>query len=161
MNSRDSARRLGHVVASLLLVACGCSSPQTPAEGDTRSTAVVEAGRMPSEEDGANSTCGRETNVHGAGYDAAARACLWDAWRNGSPAGLVITMHTVEGDPITYTLRVRPSRVIEVVEDNRDRFGARGVHRSTCKDLERRASGDRFGFVLRGCEGHAAEIVIP
>ena len=116
---------------------------------------------MPSEENGA-STCGRETNVHGEGYDAAARACLWDAWTNRSAAGLVIKMHTVEGDPITYSIRVRPGPIVDVTEDNRDRFGSPGVHRSTCKTLEKRAgTGERFGFVLRGCEGHASEIMIP
>ncbi|MDC3955961.1 DUF4362 domain-containing protein [Polyangium jinanense] len=149
---------------SLLFVASGCSScssRRTPAEGDTRSTSVVEPGLMPSESDGASS-CGRETNVHGSGYDAAARSCLWDAWRNGSTAGLVITMHTVEGDPITYTLRVRPGPVVDVTEDSRDRFGSPGVTRTSCKSLEKRSgTGDRFGFVLRGCEGRASEIVIP
>ncbi|HVK63473.1 MAG TPA: hypothetical protein VM694_03305 [Polyangium sp.] len=116
---------------------------------------------MPSEENGASS-CGRETNVHGTGYDAAARACLWDAWLNGGAAGLMITMHTVEGDPISYMLRVRPGRVVDVTEDSRDRFGSPGVTRTTCRTLEKRAgSGDRFGFVLRGCEGRVSWIVIP
>ncbi len=164
LRSHDLGRRFVCFAAPLLLALSACT-PKAPAEGEsatTRSPAVVEPGLMPSEANGADSTCGRETNVHGSGFDARARACLWDAWQNQSPAGLVITMHTVEGDPITYTLRVRSGPVVDVVEDNRDRFGSRGVFRSTCKTLEKRAgTGERFGFVLRGCEGHAAEIAIP
>ena len=115
---------------------------------------------MPSETN-ADSSCGRETNVHGSGYDSAARGCLWDAWQNRSAAGLVITVHTVEGDPIAYTLRVRPGPVVDVTVDSRDRFGSPGVTRTTCKTLEKRAATeDRFGFVLRECEGRASEIVI-
>ncbi|MDI1450318.1 hypothetical protein [Polyangium sp. 6x1] len=148
-------------MVSLVLALSGCHCSGANTEGNSRSTGVVEPGLMPSESD-TTSTCGRETNVHGSGYDAAARSCLWDAWRNGSAAGLVITMHTVEGDPITYTLRVRPGPVVDVTVDSRDRFGSPGVTRATCRTLEKSAgTGDRFGFALRGCEGRASEIVIP
>ena len=59
------------------------------------------------------------------------------------------------------TLEWRSGRLVDVTEDNRDRFGSPGVRRSTCKTLEKREAGERFGFVLRGCEGAASEIVIP
>jgi hypothetical protein len=102
-------------------------------------------------------------NVHGTGYDGIARDCLWDAYTTGRPAELVITVHTVEGDPITFTVRVRAAHVVEVIEDNRDRFGARGVRTTTCKTLEKRAHAEgRYRFALRDCGDTApAEIMIP
>lgn len=111
---------------------------------------------------GAAPSCGREVQLHGQGYDAAARKCLWDAYQAKKPAGLSLTRHTIEGDPITFTLRVLEDSSIEVVEDNQDRFGARGVRRSTCKTLEQRPSADgRSGFVLSGCVGGAEKIEVP
>lgn len=114
----------------------------------------VDAGAAPS--------CGREVQVHGRGYDASARKCLWDAYLAGKPAALSLTRHTIEGDPITFTLRVLSGSSIEVIEDNRDRFGARGVRSSTCRTLEQRPSADgRVAFVVGGCSGGVAKIEVP
>jgi len=100
--------------------------------------------------------------VHGRGYDAAARTCLWEAWKKGTPADLVITLHTVEGDPITYALHVRDASTIEVKEDSRDRFGEPGVREATCTSMEKRTgNGDHFGFTLGGCTGRRPEMTIP
>lgn len=90
------------------------------------------------------------------------RTCLWDAYRAGRPAELTLTRHTIEGDPISITLRVRSSTSIDVLEDNRDRFGARGVRSSTCTELERGSNvNGRSGFIVRGCHGSVKSFEVP
>jgi hypothetical protein len=104
----------------------------------------------------------RARGTHRQGYDAAARKCLWDAYEAGKPAGLALTRHTIEGDPITFTLHVNSKDSIDVIEDNQDRFGARGVRRSTCKALARSREVDgRSGFIVSGCTGSAEKFEVP
>ncbi|HRI66014.1 MAG TPA: hypothetical protein PK156_17320 [Polyangium sp.] len=127
------------------------TASNTPAQG----SAALPAGD-------AAPSCGHETQIHGPGYDEAARSCLWDAYRAGRPAELVLTRYTVEGDPITVTLRIRSGPAIEVHEDNRDRFGARGVRSSTCTELSRGPIMDgRSGFIVRGCRGSVQSFEVP
>jgi hypothetical protein len=160
---RSIARCPGRSLALLALASSACTSgtQENVATTSNHRPATVDA--RPAGENGTEPSCGHETLTHGRGYDAAARSCLWDAWIGRSPAQLVITSHTIEGDPIVYTLRTRAEPGVEVtVDSSADRFGSRGVLRSTCETLEKRAgTGDRFGFVLRGCSDGVPEIVIP
>ncbi len=153
------------VVLATVLSSCTKSNTKTPGSEDSvssTSSAVPLLEPVPASA-GANApSCGHEVQTHGQGYDEAARTCLWDAYRAGRPAALVMTRHTIEGDPITLTLRVRSNTSIEVLEDNRDRFGARGLRSSVCKVLERsQTTNGRSGFVLRTCEGSDEKIDIP
>ncbi len=153
------------LVLATLLSSCTKSKTNSP-DGEesvsSTSSAVPLLEPLPADA-GANApSCGREVLTLDRGYDEAARTCLWDAYRAGRVAELVMTRHTVEGDPITLTLRVRSTTSIEVVEDNRDRFGARGLRSSVCKVLERSpAVNDRSGFVVRRCEGSDEKIDVP
>jgi hypothetical protein len=112
--------------------------------------------------------CGRERNVHGKGYDAAARQCFWQAYERGSAAHLSITVHTIEGDPIRYELETVPPSSVDVEIDSRDRFGAQGKSMRRCRGLSKQEAGEsRFGFRLDECQprGHsdaaAEQIAIP
>lgn len=107
-------------------------------------------------------SCGHEVQVHGNGVNDSARDCLWDAYQAGREASFAMTLHTVEGDPITYTLHVRSKTAIDVVEDNKDSFGSPGIRRSMCSGLERapERNGHR-GFLLQGCEGAVKRIELP
>lgn len=107
-------------------------------------------------------SCGVEVVRLGQGYDAAARACFWEAYKARDPAQLTTTWHTIEGDPVTYTLTITRAGV-EVVVDSKDRFGQQGVHTHTCRNLEqimqdpKMGQKDRFGFALSGCTGGGAD----
>jgi hypothetical protein len=152
------------MLATLLLVSAAapsCTGSRVRVDDEKIGTTTPTAA-MSVDASAHASSCGREENVHGRGYDGAARDCLWKAYVGGTPAELVITMRTVEGDPITFTLRVRAAKVVDVIEDNRDRFGTPGVRRSTCATLEKRERADgRYGFALRDCGDARPEITIP
>jgi len=153
------------IVLTTLSSSCTKSKTKTPGSEEfvSSTSSAVPLLEPLSADAGANaSSCGREVQVHGQGYDEAARTCLWDAYRAGRAAELVMIRHTIEGDPISLTLRVRSNTSIEVVEDNRDRFGSRGLRSSVCKELERTAAvNERSGFVIRRCEGSDEKIDVP
>jgi hypothetical protein len=87
---------------------------------------------------------------------------LWNAYQAGRSAELALTHHTIEGDPITFTIQLRSKAIIEVVEDNGDRFGARGHRHSVCKVLERTPTANgRSGFIAHGCAGNVETITVP
>ena len=153
------------ILLATLLSSCTKSNSKTPGSEESvssTSSAVPLLEPLPADAGASAPSCGREVQTHGQGYDEAARTCLWDAYRAGRPAELVMTRHTIEGDPITLTLRVRSNTSIEVLVDNRDRFGTRGLHSSVCKVLERSPTvNGRSGFVLRTCEGSDEKIDVP
>jgi Domain of unknown function (DUF4362) len=153
------------IVLTTVLSSCTKSKTKSPdgEESVSSTSSAVPLLEPFSADAGANaSSCGREEQMHGQGYDEAARTCLWDAYRSNRPAELVMIRHTIEGDPISITLRVRSKTSIEVIEDNRDRFGARGLRSSVCKELERSAAvNGRAGFVIRTCEGSDEKIDVP
>lgn len=150
----------------LVALSASCAKSKTQPRGGEESVSSTSSNLpRPSAVTAADTTppsCGREKLVHGEGYDEAARTCLWDAYRAGRPAELELTRITIEGDPIVVRLRVGSGPLIEVTEDNRDRFGMRGVRSASCKVLERSPSTNgRSGFVLRGCSGSAETIEVP
>jgi hypothetical protein len=164
--SREETSRRLLVLAPLLAIACSPSpAPTTADEGAIRSTSPTAGRTTPeatSPEIPANPSCGKEVDVHGQGYDAAARECLWKAYQSSQPAELVITVHTIEGDPITTALRVRSPSAIDVVRDSKDRFGSPGVTRSTCTSMQRKQDDrGRTIFSLAGCSGPQPELTIP
>jgi hypothetical protein len=66
--------------------------------------------------------------------------CLLDAFEAGRAAKLVVTLSTVEGDPITHYFTVGDSGEVEVLIDGtKDKFGSGGWHASTCIELSERA----------------------
>lgn len=157
------------VLLSVVLVAmaASCTKSKTQPRGGEESVASTSS-NLPrpsattTEAQAKPPSCGREKQTHGEGYDEAARTCLWDAYRAGRPAELELTRHTIEGDPITWTLRVRSGSSIEVTEDNRDRFGVHGVRTASCTVLERSPSANgRSGFIVRGCGGSTETIEVP
>ncbi|HXG36495.1 MAG TPA: hypothetical protein VNL15_05975 [Dehalococcoidia bacterium] len=122
--------------------------------------------------------CGHETNVHGTGYDAEARACLWEAVSGGQPVAFTTTIYTIEGDPVTYSVEGRAaddtSPRFSVRVDSQDRFGVQGKFTYRCSDMQRvqrpMAPELRYSFVLRGCTGEqkdaphlegSGEILVP
>jgi Domain of unknown function (DUF4362) len=62
--------------------------------------------------------------------------CLLDAVAAARPAELVVTLATVEGDPITHYFTVTDTGEIEVLVDaTKDKFGDGRWHSSTCTVL--------------------------
>ncbi|AUX26795.1 hypothetical protein SOCEGT47_073650 [Sorangium cellulosum] len=103
--------------------------------------------------------CGTEVVKRGEGYDARARECIWQAYKDREPAEFTTTRYTIEGDPITYHLEVTLTGVVVVV-NSKDRYALQGVFRHACRNLERimqEGSEDRFGFALSACSGGGAE----
>lgn len=164
---RQHLERLALTAAlAALTTAAACKSSSTPAKPDNENVAsTAMSAPITTSPEGANEerpSCGREVNVHGKGYDAAARDCLWTAYTKGTPAGLAITVHTIEGDPITYTIQVRGASALDVAIDNQDRFGARGKRRTTCTKLTKREAPEgRYGFTLSSCAEGPSDITIP
>lgn len=161
-----SLRTLALALAPLLALACSTAPAPTTADegaiGSTAPPAGSPTSAAGSSEIPANPSCGKEVNVHGQGYDAAARECLWNAYQANKPAELVLTVHTIEGDPITFALSVRSSSVIDVVRDSKDRFGSPGVTRFTCTSMQRKQTDQgRTFFVLAGCNNGNPELTIP
>jgi hypothetical protein len=109
-------------------------------------------------------SCGTETLRLDSGYDAAARGCIWDAYKAHDPAQFTTTRYTIEGDPITYTITI--TRLgIDVVVNSKDRLGQHGVFKHSCRNFERimqEERKDRFGFALSGCTGGGTDrLAVP
>jgi len=153
------------ILALVPFLAIACSPSPAPttvddsAVGSTAPPAGSTTAAAPSADIPANPSCGKEVSVHGQGRDPAARECFWNAYQTNKPAELVITVHTIEGDPITHALLMRSASSIEVVRDSKDRFGSPGITRFTCTSL-RRNQDDRGTtiFALTGCTGPWPEL---
>jgi hypothetical protein len=62
--------------------------------------------------------------------------CLLDAFEAGREAKLVVTLSTVEGDPITHYFTVLgPGEVDVLVDGRKDAYGSGGWYASTCTGL--------------------------
>jgi hypothetical protein len=164
--SREETSRRILALVPLLAIACSPSPAPTTADegaiGSTSPSASRTTPDAPSPEIPANPSCGKEVDVHGQGYDAAARECLWKAYQSSQPAELVLTVHTIEGDPITTALLVRSPTAIDVVRESKDRFGSPGVTRFNCTSMQRKQD-DRGHtiFSLTRCSGPQTELTIP
>ncbi|HMJ13008.1 MAG TPA: hypothetical protein VK524_16415 [Polyangiaceae bacterium] len=106
--------------------------------------------------------CGSEKSAHGSGVNSAARECFWHAYEEGRPARLIITLHTIEGDPMRYELHVKSRTAIYVTYESQDRFGTQGTSRFRCSALEQTTPDGHIRFTLRGCQGGGSEeLTIP
>lgn len=110
-------------------VVAGCSGGMMATGGTVADPASRAAGPF---------SCGTEViDADHQGYRADLRDCLWESCRAGKPAEFVTTAHTVEGDPITYRVRMVSSSQIEVeLDTTQDRFGDGQVVRWTCSGAE-------------------------
>jgi hypothetical protein len=78
--------------------------------------------------------------------------CFYDAFQQRRLTDVRTVRTTVEGDPITYDLKiVLPGKRIEVKIDSRDHFGARGRFQYICEGMERVPDAARAHLVLTGC----------
>lgn len=113
--------------------------------------------------------CGAETLGHGDGYDAKMRDCLWLAFTEGRPAAFTTTSLTIEGDPITYSVKALaashgPGPRFSLQVDSDDHFGKPGLFNYTCNAIERlpyQQDANRYGFRLSGCSGDSSERDLP
>lgn len=140
-----------------VLGACSCRSEpiartQPPSAPAPRAAAPPASGVK---------DCGTERSAHGEGVNAEGRACLLEAYGEGRPARLSITVHTIEGDPLRYDLTVKSKTAVDVVYESHDRFGAPGSARFTCRSLVGAKNDAHHTLTLRGCDGASAELAIP
>jgi len=158
---RSPRRTLGWLLGAmpLLLLACG-TLPGTVIPSAT-TTAVIPTRTVPTPTPASGlRQCGTETKVTmrpGEGKDAAARDCLWQAYRAGQPARFTTTAITVEGDPITFDIAVVGPGWIAITVNSADTFGARGVFNHTCATMDRQpaqsgGANDPAGFRLSDCD---------
>lgn len=112
---------------------------------------------LPGAEDSFAEPCPTENLGTGAGYDASARECLWQAYSEGRAASFTTTRVTTEGDPITTRVTVRPGQRVEVFYDSSlDTFSnERGKHTLTCTTFQRSvdATTKRIRFFADNCRG--------
>lgn len=119
-------RDRGIVALAVALLLAGCAVQSTPAAGPTPPPSVPPVG--PGTRD-----CGTLTLRQGQELPANAVQCVIEAVGARQPARLVITLPTVEGDPITTSYAVAVDGRVEVTTDSRaDRFGSGHLERRTC-----------------------------
>lgn len=164
--------RYQHSICIVLLgvlpsFAAACSNSKTRTRNAEESVASTSSVSRPAGTSSSSSkandapSCGNEIHRYGQGYDDEARACLLDAFNAGRPSSFTLTRYTIEGDPLIITIHVRSRSSVEVIEDNRDRFGAQGVHTSTCSSIERGpVTNGHSGFIVRGCLENPEPLVI-
>ncbi len=151
-------RLLGALPLLLLLAACG-TLPGTVIPSAT-ATAMIPTRTVPTPTPASGlRQCGTETKVTmtDEGKDAAARDCLWQAYRAGQPARFTTTAITAEGDPITFDVEVVGPGWIAITVNSADTFGARGVFNHTCAIMDRQpaqsgVASDPAGFRLSDCD---------
>jgi hypothetical protein len=83
----------------------------------------------------------------GEGADAGMRTCLMSAFEDGSPAELVSTTTSVEGDPLVTYYRVWPAPDVPVevfTDSSRDRYRSAAWTYHQCERLVPDADGDVF-----------------
>jgi hypothetical protein len=86
----------------------------------------------------AATNCGEEVAGYNGPVNVAARECFWAAYEQRRPAEFQTTRPTIEGDPITWTYRIREGGAVEVIIDSRqDMFSNRGITFLDCRDLVR------------------------
>lgn len=142
-----------------VLALCGCRRSEPVAR--TQPPSARPASSAPAPVASGVRDCGSEKSAHGQGVNLPARECFWEAYREGRPAQLSITVHTIEGDPLRYDLTVRSKTAIDVRHESHDRFGAQGKSRFVCREMRADKSGGRVTLTLRDCDGASIEIAIP
>jgi hypothetical protein len=81
-------------------------------------------------------SCGEEVLGQGEAGDVDVRMCLLEAYEDGSPAEMISTQPTIEGDPITRYIRVHENGVVEIfVDATRDQFGSGEWERLQCEEI--------------------------
>lgn len=107
--------------------------------------------------------CPDENFGMGDGYDAAARACLWEAYSAGKAASFKTTRVTQQRDPIVTTVTVRPGQRVEIVHDNTlDTFSnVKGKYTLTCSIFERKVQSgtERVQFFADNCRGGVRALI--
>jgi hypothetical protein len=99
-------------------------------------------------------SCGHVVNSVN-NYNAQVPGCLWHAYQAQETATGIMVNFTVEGDPITYTVTVRPT-TIDVGIQSQDRYGSRGFFAYTCGGLSQKpalADARHIYLVATGCRG--------
>jgi hypothetical protein len=116
-------RALAVLVAVLALAGCG-SEDDADAEAPSSEPGVEDCGSYESLNEPVTAEQ-REMN-----------RCLLDAVAGARPAKLVVTLATVEGDPITHYYTVSETGEIDVLVDaTEDKFGDGKWRSSTCRVL--------------------------
>jgi hypothetical protein len=81
--------------------------------------------------------------------------CLFEAYSKGQIAKGALFYKTVEGDSVTYEITVGHQSGVEVLIDNRDRFGQPGVYHYSCVRIARSdGPQDTVQLSLLGCSGN-------
>jgi hypothetical protein len=142
-----------------VLALCGCRRSEPVAR--TQPPSALSAPGAPAPVARGVRDCGTEKSAHGRGVNLPGRECFWEAYREGRPAQLSITVHTIEGDPLRYDLTVKSKAAIDVRYESHDRFGAPGKTRFVCRDLHANKTEGRVTLTLRDCDGASIEIAIP
>lgn len=132
---------------------------------DQRDDATPASGAAGGAAGGSTLNCGEEVQMHGTGYDRAARECLWQAYSAGGGAVFTTTLTTIEGDPILRHIDLVGSGQIEVTLDNtQDKFAAaddRVVATVTCTGMAITDDGQNdYAFELSGCDIEGGIIVV-
>ncbi len=157
---RSPRRTLGWLLVALLLLLPACGALPGTVTPSATTTAVIPTRTVPTSTPASGPRqCGTETKVTTTdeGKDAAARDCLWQAYRAGQPARFTTTALTVEGDPITFDIAVVGPGWIAITVNSADTFGARGVFNHTCATMDRQpaqsgGANDPAGFRLSDCD---------
>jgi hypothetical protein len=142
-----------------VLALCGCRRSEPVAR--TQPASARPAPSAPAPVASGVRYCGSEKSAHGQGVNLPARECFWEAYREGRPAQLSITVHTIEGDPLRYDLIVKSKTAIDVRHESHDRFGTPGKTRFACRELRADKIEGRVTLTLRQCDGASIEIAIP
>lgn len=112
------------VVTALLLAGCAVRPHPTATPTPPPPEPFVGAGTQ---------DCGTLVLQQGQEVPREAVQCFVEAVTARRPARLVVTLPTVEGDPVTTTYAVAIDGRVEVTTDARaDRFGSGRVERQTC-----------------------------
>jgi hypothetical protein len=93
--------------------------------------------------------------------------CLLDAYAKDRMAKGTLFYSTLEGDSVSFGITVISQSTIQVVVDNRDRYGQPGLYSYSCSGMARGGTQqDPYQLSLRGCKrngpvGPAATLNVP
>jgi hypothetical protein len=114
------------LAASLVLALAGCGSEDE-----------VDADAPQAEPDVEDCGSYESLNAPPQEGEAEKNRCLLDAFEAGREAKLVVTLATVEGDPLVHYFTVTESGQLEVLVDStKDKFGSGSWHALTCTGLD-------------------------
>lgn len=85
--------------------------------------------------------------------------CRWESYQQGLTSTGVVATFTVEGDPITYSIRVLSRNAIRVTVQSQDKYGPRGRFDYTCSGLALVQAANGVGHLAAtGCQGPAGYV---